>query len=60
MKQYEVITMQEENGHARVIHKEFDDYGAARQYADDICDDNRTVKCSIYKGEYRCLVMDVL
>ena len=58
---YEIVTVQETNGKARVIHKEFNDYEAARQYAEDIClNDNRTVRCSIYKGENRCLVMDVL
>ena len=60
MKQYEVITIQESDGKARVIHKEFDEYDVARTYADDICDDTRTISCSIYKGENRCLVMDVL
>ena len=61
MKQYEVIITQEANGKARVIHEEFDDYDVARHYADDIClNDNRTVKCSIYKGENRFLVIDVL
>ena len=58
MKQYEVITTQEANGKARVIHKEFDDYEVARQYADDICWDYRTVRCSIYKNGF--LVIDVL
>lgn len=55
---YEVITTQQSNGKARVIHEYFNDYEVARQYADDICDDNRTIRCSIYKGEI--LVMDVL
>lgn len=59
MKRYEVITTQEANGKARVIHEEFDDYEVARQYAHDICvNDNRTVACSIYDGNI--LVIDVL
>lgn len=59
MKQYEVITTQQSNGKARVIHEYFNDYDVARQYAHDICvKDNRTVRCSIYKGIV--LVMDVL
>lgn len=58
---YEVITTQVSGDKGRVIHKEFNDFEIARQYAHDICvDDNRTVSCSIYKGENRCLVMDVL
>ena len=60
MKEYEVISVQEENGKARVIHKEFDDYDVARTYADECCYDNRTIRCSIYKGINRFLIMDVL
>lgn len=59
MKTYEVITTQESNGKARVIHKEFDDCAVARTYADDmVLNDNRTVRCSIYKNG--CLMMDVI
>lgn len=60
MKAYEVVTVQEANGKARVIHKEFDDYDVARAYADEMAYDNRTASCSIYKGENRFLVMDVM
>lgn len=55
---YEVITTQQSKGKARVIHENFDDYDVARQYADDICYDSRTVSCSLYKGNI--LIMDVL
>ena len=59
MKDYEVVTTQQSEGKARVIHEYFDDYDVARQYADDISiNDNRTVRCSIYKRNI--LVMDVL
>lgn len=59
MKNYEVVTTQQSNGKARVIHEYFEDFDLARVYADDIClNDNRTVSCSIYKGSF--LVMDVL
>lgn len=58
-KMYEVITTQQANGKARVIHEYFDEFDVARTYADDIClNDNRTVQCSIYKNNF--LVMDVL
>lgn len=61
MKKYEVVLVQESGGKARVVHKEFDCWEVARSYADEIClSDNRVVSCSIYKGENRCLVMDVL
>ncbi len=59
MKTYEVITTQESNGKARVIHRKFDDCAVARTYADDmVLNDNRTVRCSIYKNG--CLMMDVI
>ena len=58
MKKYEVITTQVNRNKARVIHEYFEDYEVARAYADDICWDNRTVSCSIYKNGF--LVMDVL
>jgi hypothetical protein len=59
MKQYEVITTQQDKGKARVIHECFSDYEVARRYAEDIClNDNRTVKCSIYQNDI--LVIDVL
>lgn len=61
MKMYEVVATQLDGNKGRVVHEEFDDYDVARQYADDIClNDNRTVSCSIYKGENRVLVIDVL
>lgn len=60
MKKYEVVAVQESDGKGRVVHKEFDDYDVARTYADEMAYDNRTVRCSIYKGENRFLVMDVL
>lgn len=56
---FEVITTQQNKDKARVIHEYFNDYEVARQYAHDIClNDNRTVKCSIYKKGF--LIMDVL
>jgi len=59
MTKYEVITAQVSNNKTRVIHEEFNDCDVARQYADDICsNDNRTVSCSLYKGNL--LIMDVL
>ena len=58
MKQYEVETIQVSQNKSRVMHEYFEDWEVARQYADDICDDHRTVRCSIYKNGF--LVMDVL
>lgn len=58
MKKYEVITTQVSNNKARVIHEEFYDIDLVWEYVDYICDDNRTVSCSIYKNG--CLMMDVL
>jgi hypothetical protein len=58
MKKYEVITTQINENKGRVIHEYFDDYDVARQYANDICDDLRTIHCSIYKNDI--LIMDVL
>lgn len=59
MKDFEVITVQENMGKARVIHEYFNSWETARSYADDIClNDYRTEKCSIYKNNI--LVMDVL
>ena len=59
MKTYEVEVVQQSNERGRVIHEFFNDYELARNYADDIVlNDNRTVRCSIYKNGF--LVMDVL
>lgn len=55
---FEVITAQQAGNMARVIHADFVTWEAARAYADNICDDPRTVHCSIYGGG--CLIMDVL
>lgn len=57
-KIYEVITTQQSNGKARVVHEWFNDWEVALQYGNDICDDPRTIHCSIYKND--CLVMDIL
>ena len=55
---YEVITAQEAGNKARVMHDYFTSYEAARAHADIICDDPRTVRCSIYGGDI--LIIDVL
>ena len=58
MTKYEVEVTQCKNDKGRVIHEEFTTWEAAHDYAKRMVEDNRTVKCSIYKNN--CLVMDVL
>lgn len=58
MALYEVEVTQKKEDKGRVIHTEFCSWDLAREYADEMVMDNRTVKCSIYKNN--CLIMDVL
>jgi hypothetical protein len=59
---FEVITTQQDGTKCRVVHKEFDFWGDALEYANEIGDDIRTVTCSIYKhiDSKAFLVMDVV
>lgn len=59
---FEVITTQQDGTKCRVVHKEFDFFGDALEYAHEISDDIRTTTCSIYKHieDETFLVMDVV
>lgn len=61
MKDYEVIITEQIGRKMRVVHKEFDEFDVALEYASSTClndDDFSIVACSIYRKN--CLIMDVL
>ena len=55
---YEIITVQQKDEKVRVIHQFFDKYDTAREYADRVCKNTKTTKCSMYRNDI--LIMDIL